>query len=666
MGDVYLAQDPHIDRQLAIKTVRVVDGRAEEIAERKRRLLREAKAAGKLLHPHVVALFDAGEADGLLYLAFEYVPGQDLHRRIATPPPLTLREVLRIVREVCDALGYAHTQDIVHRDIKPSNILLADDGRAKVADFGIAKLKNQSTELTRTGSVVGSPQYMSPEQVRGEALDGRSDLFSVGVLLYELLSRTRPFEGETLSTLVFQILSQEPPSIDTLRPGLPPRLISLVHRMLAKDRDHRVAAAREAIEEILELERGLPPEQLDAAAAAVVDHDATARLQTPVAATPPPMTPPAAPALVDGPPTVPSAPALAPPPPPVQASAPQAPPAAPSPPPTFTETPGPTSAPPASTPAVASSPLSGTLPARDGGGKKWLPLALGGCLVLGAALLGGGWWVGSRVVSEIENRFPESASAGTGTGEQGAGGEEPSAAAEGTVGGSAVDDAGDPGPADDGAAAGAVDEGADARPSRGTGDDGEDVPDTAAEAPSLSAPVPSPVPPPSSPPPTVESPPPSTVPPTTSPPPPVSPPPSVQPTPPPPPPRVEPEPEPEPTPPPPPPPPAEPTPAEEWDVAAAAADAERTLQGELRFELDPEDAIVRTWLRGDRRAVVQGNARYFRPKRKGERSLELPPGDYLITFVHDRIGEYTIKARIVPRGSEPQVVELDLFQAPRR
>ena len=187
MGEVYLAQDPHIERPLAIKTVRLV-GRPQEIDDRKKRLLREAKAAGRLLHPNIVTLFDAGEAGDVLYLAFEYVEGSDLSTRVGTVPPLSLRELLRIIQQSAEALDYAHRQGIVHRDIKPSNILLDTAGRVKVADFGIAKMAGQSTELTMAGSVMGSPQYLSPEQIRGEELDGRSDVFSLGVVLYEILS----------------------------------------------------------------------------------------------------------------------------------------------------------------------------------------------------------------------------------------------------------------------------------------------------------------------------------------------------------------------------------------------------------------------------------------------------------------------------------------------
>ncbi len=260
MGDVYLAEDPQIERQLALKTVRVAEAKQEELEDRKRRLLREAKAAGKLIHPHVVTLFDAGEADGVLYLAFEFVGGSDLGQRLdaaAAGAPLTLAEVLRIVREAAEALDFAHRHGIVHRDIKPSNILLDTHGRVKVADFGIAKVVGQSTELTMTGSVVGSPHYLSPEQVRGEELDGRSDIFSLGIVLYELLGHQRPFQGESLTTLVYQILHQEPPPIPSLRPDLAPRLEQLVRRMIAKQRDQRFATAGELAQEVAAVEREL-------------------------------------------------------------------------------------------------------------------------------------------------------------------------------------------------------------------------------------------------------------------------------------------------------------------------------------------------------------------------------------------------------------------------
>jgi hypothetical protein len=296
MGEVYLAEDPHIDRQLALKTVRLGDGGAIEVEERRVRLMREAKAAGKLVHPYVVALFDAGEAeDGVFYLAFEYVGGPDLAARQRLQPPLTLGEVLRIGREAAEGLDAAHRQGIVHRDIKPSNIMLDTSGQVKIGDFGIAKMLGQATELTQTGSVVGSPHYLSPEQVRGEELDGRSDLFSLGVVLYELLTRTRPFAGETITTLVYQILSREPLPILGMRPGLPERVERIVSRLLQKDREQRFASGRELADEIAACERELPRDVLDCPAAVVPGElGDTVRMSSSGASAMPPLPPPGA------------------------------------------------------------------------------------------------------------------------------------------------------------------------------------------------------------------------------------------------------------------------------------------------------------------------------------------------------------------------------------
>ena len=315
MGEVFLAEDPQIKRRLAIKTVRLV-GRPQEIEDRKRRLLREAEAAGRLLHPNVVTLFDAGEAEGILYLAFELVEGTDLAGRLEAGPPISLREVLRIIRQVADALDFAHRQGIVHRDIKPSNILLDKQGKVKVADFGIAKVTGQSTELTVAGSVMGSPQYLSPEQIRGEELDGRSDIFSLGVVLYELLSQKRPFDGDTITTLVYQILHKEPPPISELR-AVPERLEALLRRMLAKSRDDRFATAGELAIEVVACERELSDETLSAPAAnlpmqatRILPKRTTDAVQTPGAVSGAPALPPRVPT----PPPIPAR-ATAPPPP---------------------------------------------------------------------------------------------------------------------------------------------------------------------------------------------------------------------------------------------------------------------------------------------------------------------------------------------------------------
>jgi len=266
MGEVYLAEDPQIGRKLAIKTVRVEEGRPAELEERKRRLLREARAAGRLLHTNIVTLFDAGEDQGVLYLAFEWVDGSDLAERLASGPPLSLGEALSIVRQAAEGLDAAHRQGVVHRDIKPSNLMVTPAGVVKIADFGIAKVVDQTSDLTLAGSVVGSPHYLSPEQIRGEELDGRSDIFSLGVLLYEILCRRRPFEGETLTTLVYQILHHEPTALEVTRPDLGRRVEAAVRRMLHKNREERFATARELADEIAACQRELTPTRLAAAA----------------------------------------------------------------------------------------------------------------------------------------------------------------------------------------------------------------------------------------------------------------------------------------------------------------------------------------------------------------------------------------------------------------
>src|SRR5688500_1475917 len=281
MGEVFLASDPHIDRQLAIKTVLLGGPGGLEDEERKMRLMREAKAAGRLVHPHVVTLFDAGDADGVFYLAFEFVNGPDLAQRQRMPPPLTLGEVLRIGRQAAEGLDAAHRQGIVHRDIKPSNLLLDAAGQVKLRDFGIAKMLGQATELTQAGSVIGSPHYLSPEQIRGEELDGRSDLFSLGVVLYELLTRHKPFEGETITTLVYQILARDPLPVSGLRFGLPDRIGAIVAKLLAKERDQRFASARELADELAACERELLPKLLDGPAVMTTDEQqATTRLES--------------------------------------------------------------------------------------------------------------------------------------------------------------------------------------------------------------------------------------------------------------------------------------------------------------------------------------------------------------------------------------------------
>ena len=205
MGVVYRARDPHINRIVAIKSVPLVGLPPDVQNEYRERFAREAEAAGRLSHPGIVTIFDVGEDSETRspYIVMEFVKGQSLESA-----QLSAFDAVRVVQEIADALDTAHSQGIVHRDLKPSNILLTDDGRSKIADFGIARL--DLSELTTTGQVLGTPAFMSPEQLRGEPVDGRSDLFSLGVILYTLLTGHRPFQGNSVYTVSYKVVHHEP------------------------------------------------------------------------------------------------------------------------------------------------------------------------------------------------------------------------------------------------------------------------------------------------------------------------------------------------------------------------------------------------------------------------------------------------------------------------
>ncbi len=258
MGKVYLARDPQMDRDVALKTIRA-DGLSSDDRQSLRvRFLKEARLAGRLLHPNIVTVFDVGEDSGVLFLAMEFVKGETLGSRLGrATEPLRVKETLTLGAEIADALAHAHSRGVLHRDIKPANILLTDDGTAKVTDFGIGKLmEGETTTLTGTGQLVGSPAYMSPEQIRGEKLDGRSDLFSLGTVLYQCLTLERPFSGESLTNLVYQILSSEPVDVRKLCPSIPEDVAALVMRSLAKRPAERIASASEMAAEMRQLSTG--------------------------------------------------------------------------------------------------------------------------------------------------------------------------------------------------------------------------------------------------------------------------------------------------------------------------------------------------------------------------------------------------------------------------
>lgn len=247
MGTVYLAFDPRVRRRIAVKTFRLPDGVSPEVsAEFRTRFLREAQAAGALSHPGIVTIYDADAdpAEGDPYIAMEYVPGRSLKDVLADDAPLPVDRACDLVDQVAAALEAAHRAGVVHRDIKPANVLLhEEDGLARLADFGIARLP--TSDLTRTGGTLGSPAYMSPEQVRGATLDARSDLFSLAVVLYEALTGLRPFGGEDLAALAYSVAHETPVRPSRRVAGVPTGLDRFLERALAKTPESRYRDATE-------------------------------------------------------------------------------------------------------------------------------------------------------------------------------------------------------------------------------------------------------------------------------------------------------------------------------------------------------------------------------------------------------------------------------------
>ncbi|MGV8057673.1 MAG: CHASE2 domain-containing protein [Smithellaceae bacterium] len=237
MGTVFLGKDPRINREVAIKTLRYEEIDTEQLAEVKKRFFREAEAAGKLSHPNIVTIFDVGEDYDIAYMAMELLDGSDMAKYCRKENLLPLKEIIRVVSCVASALDYAHANGIVHRDIKPANIMILNNGEVKVADFGIARV--MATSKTQTGVVLGTPSYMSPEQIAGKKVDGRSDLFSLGVVLYELITGEKPFQGDSIATLMYNITSSAPPAIKDLSPDIPEKLVPIVEKLLTKDVDTR-------------------------------------------------------------------------------------------------------------------------------------------------------------------------------------------------------------------------------------------------------------------------------------------------------------------------------------------------------------------------------------------------------------------------------------------
>jgi serine/threonine-protein kinase len=250
MGVVYGGKDPKIGRIVAIKTMALSEEfEAEELKEAKERFFREAETAGRLTHPNIVTIYDAGEEHDLCYIAMEFLKGKDLVPYTKQPNLLPPEKVLSIVERVADALGYAHSMAIVHRDIKPANIMYEPESdTVKVTDFGIARITDSSR--TKTGMVLGTPSYMSPEQLAGRKIDGRSDLFSLGVTLYQMLCGKLPFEAESMTQLMFAIANNPHPPIRQVNAALPPWIDAIIDRAMAKDFEKRFQTGAEFAEAI--------------------------------------------------------------------------------------------------------------------------------------------------------------------------------------------------------------------------------------------------------------------------------------------------------------------------------------------------------------------------------------------------------------------------------
>ena len=252
MGVVFLGRDPVIGRRVALKTIRASGEDDSETREFTERFLREAQAAGTLSHPNIVTIHDVGEEveTGTSFIAMEYVEGKNLKQLLKDKVSFSYDRIAEIVISVGDALDYAHRRGIVHRDVKPANIILTTDGTVKIMDFGIAKM--ESSSLTATGQFLGTPNYMSPEQVTGEIVDGRSDLFSLGVVLYELLTKKKPFAGDNLTSISYKIVHEEYPSPQTYNAAIPAEFNPILARALAKDAAARFQSGRDFVRALSE------------------------------------------------------------------------------------------------------------------------------------------------------------------------------------------------------------------------------------------------------------------------------------------------------------------------------------------------------------------------------------------------------------------------------
>src|ERR1700687_1613871 len=247
MGVVFHGFDPVIGRTVAVKTIRLSEeGTGLSRPELLARFQTEARAAGLLTHPNIVVVFDAGEEEGLFYITMEFVEGRSLQSLIDSHQPFPVPRVMKLMEQVCSALDFAHQHNVVHRDIKPANLMLTADDVVKITDFGTAKILQFGT--AQTAHVMGTPSYMSPEQVKGKPVDGRSDIFSLGVILYELMTGEKPFPGQNITTVIYKIINEDPIPPRSLDSSIHPGLSAVITHALAKDPTARFQNCQELLD----------------------------------------------------------------------------------------------------------------------------------------------------------------------------------------------------------------------------------------------------------------------------------------------------------------------------------------------------------------------------------------------------------------------------------
>jgi serine/threonine-protein kinase len=259
MGVVYHAHDPVIGRDVAVKTMRLsTEGTGMSREELLGRFQTEARAAGLLTHPNIVVIYDAGEEGGLFYITMEMVEGRSLQTMLDGRQLFPLPRVMKLMEQVCSALDFAHQHNVVHRDIKPANLMLTADDTIKITDFGTAKILQFGT--AQTAHVMGTPSYMSPEQVKGKPVDGRSDIFSLGVILYELMTGEKPFPGQNITTVIYKIINEDPIPPRSLDSSIHPGLSTVITRALAKDPKARFQTCHELLEALKNYRELVSPE----------------------------------------------------------------------------------------------------------------------------------------------------------------------------------------------------------------------------------------------------------------------------------------------------------------------------------------------------------------------------------------------------------------------